>query len=412
MEQTVGEVTLGKAWEIREGETVPTRNPRWVTTAASSSEFLCSKCAYGYTISHLVGAQSPPDGPEVQVIRNGFDQPVMINTDNSAALPPYMYPPAKCQVQKLNSDTLYELLLILPTESLLSFCSAYQFAHDISRQFHILLQRELRCFFLRQTLMDCVLGIGVHLDHSTSMLSSEFDWLSEQAFDDFALRTSIRKRPFEFFLPLAFSGPHFARVESTIWSRLAKIDDEIQGMTSRKRQLGARRRRVHLYQSVRVIYQFMNNVIVSLMKSADANLDDPSRARGTSHTDLLLAERAVVAYCQLYHLLTSLAKANPVILKEATAKLWQFLKDPQYRSKANVPDMGELIVMASLVFGSTPVGHPITWTNHLDAPFLEEVFVRNVRWTLKDHPELGVMESGLSEYRLAKTFQSARTSLR
>ena len=174
---------------------------------------------------------------------------------------------------------------------------------------------------------------------------------------------------------------------------------------------------MHAYQSVRVIYQFMNNVVVSLMQSADAVMN---RERGDDNekpdSSLLLAsERAVVAYCQLYHLLLSLAGSERMVLREATMRIRRFLSDPKTRTKTHVPDMGELIVMASVVLGCSPTvdgRQPVTWKYDLNGPVLEEVFVRTVRWTLKDHPELEVLEQGMSEYRLVKTFESAKTALR
>jgi hypothetical protein len=35
-----------------------------------------------------------------------------------------------------------------------------------------------------------------------------------------------------------------------------------------------------------------------------------------------------------------------------------------------------------------------------------------VRWALKVHPELEILEDGVSEYRLEKTFQAAKTASR
>jgi hypothetical protein len=75
--------------------------------------------------------------------------------------------------------------------------------------------------------------------------------------------------------------------------------------------------------------------------------------------------------------------------------------------------MGELIVMITLVLIMFPSGHPNvpTWPT-LSGPFLEEAITRNVRWVLKDAPELEVLEQGASDYRLITTFSRSRTSLR
>jgi hypothetical protein len=453
-----GWVRLGEAWETKHimlhgvQTTKMTRNWRWERTCTSSSMFECAKCGYGYVFSHIVGADPRAGGRErLRALRTagppGFVRalvPKGVTADTiqgndlhkiryahssrptSASLPLYMRPPKKCFLSLLNDDALYEVLSALPSETLLSFCAAYPRAHDLMSRFHILLLRELRCFFLRRPLVDCVLGIGVNFDADTRVLSSDFDWLSQHAFDAFSVRRSIRKSPFEFFLPLAFSRAHFARVREEIWRRLVMIDDEIQRAASRRR-FGIRAVRMQPYQAVRVIYQFMNNVVVSLVQSTNAVMDDPSgtgtrghRAGVNSNADttlLLASERAVISYCQLYHLLLSLAASDGRVLGDAARKLQKFLAHPKFRSKTYVPDMGELIVMASLVLGCTPAQEggglqAITWRHHLNGPLLEEVFVRNVRWTLKDYPELEILEEGTSEYRLEKTFQSAKTALR
>jgi len=434
-------VNLGDAWVTTvknvdgNSTTVTERNWRWETTCRNSSRYHCRKCGYGDVLSHIVNADPTPEGKETfRAIRtiappSGFVRSLVPNGVRSnevsvkdlpkiqaiadkrkaSEVPAYMRPPTKCLLSALNDDTLYEVLSALPSEALLNFCSAFERARVVATRFHILLLRELRCFFLRRPLVDCILGIGVCLDEKTRTMSSEFDWLSEYAFETFSVRRSIRKKTFGFFLPLAFSKAHFDRAEQSIWNRLVTLDDAMQKISSRRVS------RTMPTQSIRVIYQFMNNVVVSLMQSTDTIMNDNSRDAATAPNLLMASERAVISYCQLYHLLTSLAARWPQILHNATYKLRAFLANPKYRSKACVPDMGEFIVMASLVLGSPPAledgRERITWSD-LNGPLLEEVFIRNVRWTLKGHPELEILENGVSEYRLEKTFQAAKTALR
>ena len=431
-------VNLGDAWVETvtkvdgKSMTVTERNWRWERTCNNSSRYGCTKCGYGYVLSHIVNADPTPEGKEIfRAIRtaapSGFVRSLIPNGNKlnelsakdlpkiqavgdkrkALAVPIYMRPPTKCLLSVLNDDVLYEVLSALPSEALLNFCSAFDRARILATKFHILLLRELRCFFLRRPLVDCILGIGVRLDEKTRTMSSEFDWLSEYAFDTFSVRRSIRKKTFGFFLPLAFSKAHFDRAEQLIWNRLVKLDDAIQRISSR------RVLRTQPTQSIRVIYQFMNNVVVSLMQSTDTIMDDNSSDAATVPSLLLASERAVISYCQLYHLLTSLAAHHPQVLHNATLKLRDFLTDPIHRSKACVSDIGEFIVMASLVLGSPPEDacKRITWDD-LNGLLLEEVFIRNVRWMLKAHPELEILENGASEYRLEKTFQASKTSLR
>ena len=445
MEQDYGYwVNLGDAWEeqklvVHGTETTSVRRSwRWEATCNNFSTFECGKCSYGTIISHIVGVEPAHAGrSKRQALRSvtpaDFASSIVPAGVRSDAIqikdpitipqpswnlisPPYMAPPEQCLLPRLNDDVIYEIITSLPSETLLSFAAAYTRAHDLMSRYHVLLLRELRCFFLRCPLTECILGIGVHFDEDTRLLSSDFDWLSQEAFTDFKVRRSIQKHYFGFFLPLAFSRTHFSLAVDSIWRRLRMLDDQIQ-KSAMKRRFSTRVPRVHAYEAVRVIYQFMNNIVVALMQSTDAvmskDVDDDYETLGTSL--LLASERAVVSYCQLYHLLLSLAASEPRVLGEATTLLKRFLSDPKARTKRHVPDMGELIVMASLVLGCSPMvdgRQQVTWRYHLNGPVLEEVFIRNARWTLKDHPELEVLEEGISEYRLIKTFESAKTTLR
>jgi hypothetical protein len=154
----------------------------------------------------------------------------------------------------------------------------------------------------------------------------------------------------------------------------------------------------------------MTNIVVSLMRSCDDALSAPVTSKKTL---LHASEKAVVAYCHLFHLLICLCRTDPMILRDATDRLRRFVDKKDSRTKTHVPDMGELIVLVMLVVCRPPVGGgpPIQWSS-LAGPFLEEVLIRNVRWILKDSPHLEVMEQGPSDYRLAETFFRSKTSLR
>ncbi|KAJ6585072.1 hypothetical protein B0H19DRAFT_1108029 [Mycena capillaripes] len=372
---------------------IESKNPRWDSTYALISHFQCKWCPYGSdAVPHYVG-------PVVE-------EPMAV--DQSSTL---LTPPAVCKLSLLNEDILYTLASRLPSESVISFSAAYPPFDDVVRSTHILLQRELRCFFLRTPLSESVLGIGVALDFRSRTLSSDFDWLSQRAFAEFGIRTSVEKRDFSYFLPLAFSRTHFERAYSHIWTRLEEIDKEIQraenqmSRNPRRRPVGPPQRQ----ELVGVIYKMMNNIVVSLMKSCDTALNAP----GTSKTLLHASEKAVVAYCHLFHLLICLCRTDPRILSSATSRLRRFIASKDSRVKTHVPDLGELIILIMLVLCRPAVGGgpPVKWAN-LAGPFLEEVIIRNVRWVLKDAPALEVMERGANDYRLVETFNRSKTSLR
>ncbi|KAF7346434.1 UBIQUITIN-CONJUGAT-2 domain-containing protein [Mycena sanguinolenta] len=386
------------------------RNYRWTSTFKAIRYWQCQKCPYGTdALPHCVKvvAQAPADADE------------------------QLTPPVVCHLGILDDVVLYKLAFHLPSESLTTFCAAYPRLHAIVQSRHILLERELSCFFLRTPLSDpaTVLGIGVALNPRARTLSSDFEWLSERAFVEFRVRESIAKRPFGFFLPLAFSQSHFTRAHSRIWERLEVLDKEVQkaeDLMSRSSRQRAETPQRH--EIITVVYRMMNNIVVSLMSSCDDSLGGggPSNVGGTSssRTPLLYAsEKAVVAYCHLFHLVISLCRTDPHILTDATARLARFIAHRDTRAKSAVPDLGELIVLIIVVV-CCPLSPPpessnggnaqltqITWDS-LAGPFLEEVLVRNVRWALRDAPHLEFMESGPNAYRLAETFAQGKTSFR
>ncbi|KAJ7684651.1 hypothetical protein DFH06DRAFT_1156235 [Mycena polygramma] len=368
-------------------------NYRWTSTFKAIRYWQCKHCPYGTdAVPHCAGT-APRDAMDV---------------DDSS---PLLIPPAVCRLGLVNDDVLLTMASHLPSESLITFSVAYPRLHDLVQAMHVLLQRELRCFFLRTNISESVLGIGISFDFRSRALSSDFDWLSQRAFDDYGIRKSVEKREFSFFLPLAFSRPHFERVYPTIWIRLEEIDKEVQraeqrmSRNPRQRAAGPPMRQ----DLVVVIYKMMSNIVVSLMK----NCDDALGSTGNSKTLLHASEKAVVAYCHLFHLLISLCRTDPQIVSDATNRLRRFIDHKGSRDKTHVPDLGELIVLIMLVVCRPPVGNdpPIQWAS-LAGPFLEEVLIRNVRWVLKDAPHLEVMERGPSDYRLAETFSKSKTSLR
>ncbi|KAF9524254.1 hypothetical protein CPB83DRAFT_861484 [Crepidotus variabilis] len=376
-------------------------NRKWTSTLKLISSLKCKKCPYGSTLPHhnVVASKVAP---------------------NDIVVPKTLrQPPSVCALEKLSDDCLHEVASALPSEGLIALSSAYPRFRNIINSFHVLLRRELTCFFLRLPLNECILGIGVAMDSGARTLSSDFDWLSMEAFDNYKVRLSIEKRSFNYFLPLAFSRPNFLRALPEIRKRLYSIDvglREAEAQIERRTRRPSNRRTgppAKPYDTVEVIYRMMNAIVVSLMKSCDDTMSSPSASSGKSQTLLFASEKAVTSYCLLLHLLMCLCRSQPEILSDATVKLRRFVDIPKTRYKTSTPDLGELIVIITLVLLMPPTDKtkPITW-EFIRGKFLEEVVTRNVRWVLNDSPELEVMEPGASDYRLNTTFKNSKTSLR
>ncbi|KAK0187899.1 hypothetical protein F5146DRAFT_733465 [Armillaria mellea] len=375
------------------------QNPKWGRTLKAISSWTCRKCPYG---SAAFPHHLPP-------ARRSMNRDV----DESS---PLLVHPATCVLDDIPDDIFFTLAPFFPSETVLVFSEAYPRFRAIMESAHELLRRELQCFFLRTSLASSILGIGVACDPRQCTLTSDFDWLSEEAFQKFGVRKSIQKRTFRYFLPLAFSRPHFLRARDKIWSALLVMYKEMQqaDYVSFQRTQGVSSFRpsealnVSPSELLSVIYRMMNNIVVALMKSCDDVLTTRHGASSTA-TLLYASEKAVYSYCHLFHLLLCLSRSDPNTYRDASKKITDFIAQPGARVKARIPDLGEFIVLVTLVLVFKK--GDVAWCM-LNGPFLEEAIVRNARWVLRDHPELEVMEEGRSDHRLNATFDRSKTSLR
>lgn len=378
-------------------------NPLWRNTLSRIKGWRCTSCPYGSEIlpHHQQAAQ---DNNTITIIGD---------------CTPLLQPPSRCRLELLNDDTLVDIAAHLSSESIISFSGAYTRFREVAASFHILLHREVRCFFLRTTLPQCTLGVGIAFDTRSRVLSSDFEWLSMEAFEGFGVRTSIQKRRFGFFLPLAFNRPHFERVRVDIWKRLAILDSAIREADLLSTRFTKRQRikqNLASHNVVTVLYRMMNNIVVLLMKSCvetlkkdDLDLESFAPAPAFLHA----SEKAITSYCHLFHLLMCLSRTTPAILNDATWRLRRFITHPATRKKKETPDLGQMIVLINLVVVLPPIDNlrPMSW-DAISTHYLREALTRNVRWVLKEAPELEVIEKGTSDYRLNTTFSKSKTSLR
>ncbi|KAG6915897.1 hypothetical protein DXG01_009364 [Tephrocybe rancida] len=378
-------------------------NPKWLTTHKLISQWQCRRCSYNSPKLPVHHVSEPRDASE--------------EDDLLASTPTFFPTTLPCSLEVLDDDVLLELSSHLLSESLVALSTAYPRFRRLITSRYILMERELRCFFLRNPLRSSMLGIGVAINRDDGRLSSDFDWLSWEAFDTYNVRTSVQKRDFEFFLPLAFNRNHFERVEDQIWEHLGVLHKAVQEVRRPSRPRPPRPPK-HPHETVEVVYKLMNNIVVLLMQACDDVLETPSTQTtspinpASAATLLHASEKAVTAYGHLYHLLLCLTRTTPAILEHSIAHLHSFIQRPKYRWKAEVPDLGELIVLITLVL-ALPASQRgrLSWAS-MNGPVLEEATVRNAKWLLEKHPTLEVMEDGPSPYRLHTTFMAYKTGLR
>jgi hypothetical protein len=504
-------------------------NPNWERAFRKIQKFECRECSYGTVeLAHYA-----PDGiPPTNVLAlTGED------------LRPYMVPAVTNQLKRLKMDVLQVLCDFLPDESLHALSAAYRPVQEFLGRSIFLRKRQLRCYILgtqfrqeanpeKQPDATSIVGLGIALDPRTNTLSSETlldGFLSEEAFQKCAARQTARKKEFSFHLPLAMETPHFQRIKPAVYEALTNLHAEVTSNERRRRaekeynvgphrttrttttaRLGAgpgyqraetpvastRNAEQTEIESINVLYKLVNDLVVGFKVAVDKTFEAPPAAlRYHSRTSSLLdddgtsiptlnhlAERFLPNYWQLFHLMLSLCRDNPQIAQTAYKRVRQFIDHPEKRSKEYEPDLGELVVVAALVFAcqdegilihnltARPVGperqtrqkspqniqpnqgappqpnstanrrhdvrpnhsnanpaNPsqknkrqseepydpvIRWKENFAAPLLQEAMTRGVKQTLDASPELQWQETGASEYRLTKSFQHCRSSVR
>lgn len=111
--------------------------------------------------------------------------------------------------------------------------------------------------------------------------------------------------------------------------------------------------------------------------------------------------KALEGYCAIHRLMIYFARKYPSLVDQADRSVSNFAKSPDYRTKNHVASLGDFLALLSIT--------NLQWRDLAHA-YIEENFIRNVRWVLAKHPELADPDVDLN--RSAKTFLASQTSIR
>ncbi|EMR71669.1 putative ubiquitin-conjugating enzyme family protein [Eutypa lata UCREL1] len=283
-------------------------------------------------------------------------------------------------------------LLLLVLERLDDFQDLTNFAKVWPRVSHLIIdfdivrQRELQCFCTKESYQTTKLGVGVSTDFGK--LASEFDLLSEEAYQKLEIRNSVHGLKFQVWLPLPLSRRHWEQVKTDAKISLESMKMDLKGVRPSNAQ---------------VLYTFMNDIVVRLNEVITDRFDFNTEKSTLRHA----SEKAIESYFHLFHLLICLATEDPSIVRNANRTLAEFADSK--RSKTDCPNLGQLLI--ALLISDVEV------TEKLRKAIITETITRNVVWMLDKRgarrAELSYMEAGpVSAYRLDQTFQSSRTSYR
>ncbi|KAL8704607.1 MAG: hypothetical protein Q9201_002254 [Fulgogasparrea decipioides] len=374
-------------------------NPRY---AQYNGEYVCAKCGFGGR-----NILRPCAGPQLPVLNPSRQRPPVVSKRSEKAQNVVAISNADAvdiDRQERDSDRrprLIERILALPdellllilgeldTKDLLAAAKACSRISEFMNSYDAIRMRELQCFCFKESFMQTKLGVGVHVSSGRrkAFLESEFDLLSQKAFQEFGVRRSIQGLPFEHWLPLPLSWRHWRSVSADVDSALAGL--AIAANIPKESGL-----------NIQVIYSFMNYVVVKLSREAENRWCD--RKSTLTHA----SEKAVESYFGVFHLLC-LAAEQDQIVRDANRRVQRFLAGNT--SKQAVPDLGQLLV-AVLVSDKG-------LTQELTLAIIKEAILRNVVWMLDARgagmAELSYLEpSASSDYRLQRTFEASKTSYR
>eukprot|EP01127_Copromyxa_protea_P022781 TRINITY_DN8346_c0_g1_i1.p1 TRINITY_DN8346_c0_g1~~TRINITY_DN8346_c0_g1_i1.p1 ORF type:complete len:860 (-),score=123.23 TRINITY_DN8346_c0_g1_i1:76-2304(-) len=285
----------------------------------------------------------------------------------------------------LPSELIIELIDYLPMADAYNLAkSSKKFARMVF-PFSLVERRFINCFYTKMTPEETVLGVGVeftkHTDGSLKSISAPtVDLLSVDAFG-YGVRQGVWAEKFTHFLPVILSPKHGRK-------SIACVTPYFQAIMGKDSQMSLAQ------MAFKVIPKLMNSVVVDFMKPIMKSQDEPK-------IDNTVSEKALQGYTMFHHMLLYYAKEFPKIQDNAKAAICKFMQNPRNRYKDTCPDLGEWLVFLSIT--------DYTWSS-VSSAFLEECFVRNVRWALRECPTL---RRGMgTQERLTQTWKAVLTSMR
>ncbi|EDQ88089.1 uncharacterized protein MONBRDRAFT_37627 [Monosiga brevicollis MX1] len=265
--------------------------------------------------------------------------------------------------------------------------------------------RDICCFATQENAShlfepdnDAILGIGIHVKrnrHGGLMsVSTPCEYISYEAWQ-MGFRKSIFKVEMNYFLPLYINEAHYKRARPLINATLLQMD------MNDDTELGEfARMTVRSTISERLVMKIFGMLLSSTVAEAFRASEDTSRRQMNTRTRL--SARLIEGYLQIWRLLHRLIEERPSIAERITARIQSFIYcGEQARHKKSEPNLGALLSL--LPFSSC------SW-DKLSRAFLEESFIRNVRWMVQNEPALAYPDGCSMDERLSKSFEHTAVS--
>lgn len=352
-------------------ETYRHRHSDYQQRYESTWNYECYCCGFNKEWKPPASEKNSPDGRMIQAAKAGIRSS------------------KRSKLFELPDEVILILLACMEVSDVISFSDAIPTIKRLLLSYDFIRLRELQCFCLKKSLMATKLGVGVSISGSKKfVLRSEFDLISNEAYNNFDVRKSVQGVAFEKWLPLPLSRRHWQLVRHNASHALEglRVAANLQGT-----------------ENMAVLYHMMNAIVVQFSSDASRSWHQPDKRSTLSHA----SEKAVESYFALFHLLLCSAIESPTAVNNANRMVAGFIAGP--RTKSFFPDLGHLLVAALISTDGL--------TQELIFYVIKEAILRNVVWMLDrkgaDMAGLAYLEpTAISDYRLQRTFEGSLTSYR
>lgn len=272
---------------------------------------------------------------------------------------------------------IQDILGFLPMPDVINARSSCPSLRSMIEEAAIIPRREVHCFKTKKTHGETVLGIGLSCEKSMRLKLKEvkpnMEFLSLEEWES-GHRMSAWGEELTDFLVLPISRRHFDI--KLIVKYMEKFGAEYN--------LGNSTRATDI---LNIFSTLMNMCVVTMMKETQ----DGGKCN----------EKLLTGYTQFHHLLLALNEVYPEVAELAQKRVNAFIRSDSARHKNETPDLGKLLVMASIC-------PDLDWSKFTYAVFTE-CSRRRVLWYLKDCASLSNVDQEDEAY-CQKVFDTTEIS--
>jgi len=257
------------------------------------------------------------------------------------------------------------IIEFLPMSDIINARASCASIRSLIEEAAIIPRREVHCFVTKNTWKEATLGVGLSCTKNDKLTLEEvkpnMEFLSLDEWKN-GHRASAWGEELTDFLVLPISRTHCSMNLLVEYMEKFGANYRLGGGHSPSEILN-------------ILSKLMNMCVVTMMKETQGGKCN---------------EKLLVGYCQFHHLLLALNERYPAVAELAQKRVRNFIHKDAGRHKKETPDLGKLLVMASLCPN-------LDWKKFMDIMF-KECCRRRVMWYLKSSGALANIDTADDVY--------------